>query len=97
MTLLGLLIGFTFSLAAERYENRQRLLIYEATAISTTWWRQQLLAEPERDQLATLMRAYVSEREAASQAVSGAAIEATERRTVALQRRIWERTASALE
>ena len=60
--LLALLIGFTFSLALLRYEERRELVIQEANAIGTTWLRYGLLDAGDRDRLRTLMRRYVDAR-----------------------------------
>ncbi|WP_290890427.1 hypothetical protein [Arenimonas sp.] len=47
--LLGLLLAFSFSMAAGRYEQRQDLVIAEANAIGTAWLRCDLL-EPDAAQ-----------------------------------------------
>ena len=49
--LLGLLIGFTFALASERFDTRRSLVVDEANAVSTTWLRQQMLEDPWRSRL----------------------------------------------
>src|SRR5262245_8635230 len=46
--LLALLLGFTFSLAADRFDTRRILVLEEANAIGTTYLRAQLLTEPHR-------------------------------------------------
>jgi hypothetical protein len=46
--LLGLLLAFSFSMAAGRYESRQDLVVAEANAIGTAWLRCDLLAEAPR-------------------------------------------------
>src|SRR5262245_17923843 len=48
LTLLGLLIGFTFSMAANRYDQRKNLEEAEANAIGTQYLRADLLAEADR-------------------------------------------------
>src|SRR4051812_43090401 len=45
--LLALLLGFTFSMALNRYDGRRDLVVQEANAIGTTWLRAQLLREPD--------------------------------------------------
>ena len=60
--LLALLIGFTFSLALSRYDARRDLVVKEANAIGTTWLRTQLLDEPERSRMQSLLRRYVDAR-----------------------------------
>lgn len=46
--LLGLLIAFTFSGAAERFEQRRHLITQEANAIGTAYLRLDLLGETDR-------------------------------------------------
>jgi hypothetical protein len=97
LALLGLLIAFTFSMSANRFEARRHLVVEEANAISTVWLRQQLLAEPERSRLAGLMRDYVKERRAFVAAGSDRArLDANWASTGALQQRIWTETGAAL-
>ena len=56
--LLALLTGFTFSLAIERFETRRELVLQHANAIGTAYLRVQLLPEPHRMRLSTLLTAY---------------------------------------
>ena len=60
--LLGLLIAFTFSTAASRFENRRELVLAEANDIGTAWLRLDLLGAPQRTQLRELFRQYVDAR-----------------------------------
>ena len=60
--LLALLLGFTFSLAMQRNEDRRDLVIQEANAVTTSWLRIQALDEPGRAQVANLFRQYVDAR-----------------------------------
>ena len=46
LALLGLLLGFSFAIAAARHETRRELLVEEANSIGTTARRAQLLPEP---------------------------------------------------
>lgn len=55
---LALLLGFTFSLALQRYDSRSAAVVDEANAIGTTWLRAQLLAEPLRGQTLDALRSY---------------------------------------
>ena len=57
--LLALLLGFTFSLATDRFEARRGLVLEEANAISTAFLRTQLLDEPHRARLSKLLIEYV--------------------------------------
>jgi hypothetical protein len=60
--LLALVLGFTFSFAASRFEARRQAVVDEANAIGTAYLRTQLLPEPERAELAKLLREYVDHR-----------------------------------
>lgn len=62
LTLFGLLMGFTFSMAVSRYDMRKLLVVTEANAIGTTWLRTATLAEPERTEQQTLLREYMQQR-----------------------------------
>jgi hypothetical protein len=59
LTLLALLLGFMFSMAASRYERRVDLVVDEADAIGTMWMLTSTLDEPVRTQEQQLMRQYV--------------------------------------
>ena len=53
---LGLLLGFTMSMAVGRFEARRELVVDEANAIGTSWLRTQLLPEPQSSGIASLLR-----------------------------------------
>lgn len=57
--LLALLLGFTFSMSMQRYDNRSMALIDEANAIGTAILRVQLLPEKFRADADTLFHEYV--------------------------------------
>jgi hypothetical protein len=57
--LLGLLIAFTFSGAAQRFDGRRALLTEEANDIGTAYLRLDLLPESERPALRDLFRRYL--------------------------------------
>lgn len=62
MAVVGLLIGFTFSLSVQRFEERRMLVVTEANAIGTAYLRAQLLDEPDRTRLSNLLSAYTDNR-----------------------------------
>lgn len=62
LTLFGLLMGFTFSMAVSRYDARKILAVQEANAVGTTWLRTGLLSEPVRTEEQNLLREYVQQR-----------------------------------
>ncbi|MGB5445632.1 MAG: hypothetical protein WBM99_09010, partial [Psychromonas sp.] len=58
--LLALLLGFTFSMSMQRYDNRSMALIDEANAIGTAVLRVQLLPEDYRKVANKLFQEYVN-------------------------------------
>lgn len=60
--LLGLLLGFTFSMAVSRFEERRDLVLLEANAIGTTWLRADLLPEAHRAETKALLQRFVDVR-----------------------------------
>lgn len=59
LTLLGLLIGFTFALSVDRYEARRMLVVDDANALETLYLQAQLLDEPHRSRFSTVLVRYV--------------------------------------
>ena len=57
--LMALLLGFTFSMALQRFDGRSDAVVDEANAIGTTYLRSQFLPEPVRQEAGTLLRHYV--------------------------------------
>ncbi len=57
---LGLLLGFTMSMAVTRFEVRKQLVLEEANAIGTAHLRTQLLPATEGKEIADLLRAYAN-------------------------------------
>jgi len=98
LTLLALLVAFTFSIAHSNFELRRDLVTAEATAISTTHLRHQLLENPQRDRLNALMNDYVRVRmEFSTDRADPAALAAVQQRTAQLQSAIWKVTDEALD
>jgi hypothetical protein len=60
--LVALLLGFTFSLSATRFDARKKLVVEEANAIGTTYRRASLLPDDARARVQDLLRRYVAKR-----------------------------------
>ncbi len=60
LTLLALLLGFTYSMATGRFEARRQLVIEEANAIGTTYLRAKALPEPRSSEIQELLRQYTA-------------------------------------
>jgi hypothetical protein len=62
LTLLGLIIGFTFSMALTRYDQRKNYEEAEANAIGTEFLRADLLPAADAAKVRTLLLSYVDQR-----------------------------------
>lgn len=94
--LLGLMLAFTFSGAASRFQDRRFLITDEANAIGTAWLRLDLLPADAQPELRTLFRRYVDLRLAAYANVEDeAATLAKLQEGAALQGQIWSLAVAA--
>lgn len=96
--LFGLLLAFTFSGAAGRFDERRDRTLQEANAVSTAYQRLDLLPASRQPVLRALFRDYVEARIVAYQ--RGADLQAVgleHRRTVALQDQIWRMSIAAAD
>ena len=62
LTLNGLIIGFTFSMAMSRYEERKSYEVLEANAISTEYLRADLLSAADAAKVRSLLLHYLNQR-----------------------------------
>ena len=89
-SLLGLLIAFTFSGAATRFDARRQLVIQEANDIGTAWLRLDLLPPAAAAGLRDSFRRYLDSRiETYRKLPDIAAAEAEFARSIKLQGDIW--------
>jgi hypothetical protein len=95
--LLGLLLAFTFSGAASRFETRRHLVADEANVIGTAYLRLDLLAADAQPELRELFRKYVDARLEATR-FSGAmdVWKAKLAEGTALQAEIWAKATAAV-
>jgi hypothetical protein len=93
--LMGLLIAFTFSGAASRFEMRRSLIIEEANAIETAYLRLDLLPSAAQPELRENFRRYVHSRMRAYRQTSMDAFLAEFHHTQALQNTIWRQAVTA--
>ena len=88
--LMGLLIAFTFSGAASRFDERRHLIVQEANAIGTFYLRLDLLPAESQGTLREKMRQYVDARLAFYRKLSDQDEAKTEmERSTTLQLAIW--------
>jgi hypothetical protein len=57
--LLAFFLAFTFGMAGSRFDDRKKLVLEEANTIGTTYLRAELLPEPHRTEIQTLLREYI--------------------------------------
>lgn len=62
LSLLALLLGFSFSMAVNRYDQRKNYEAAESNAIAAEYRHTDLLSEPARSQVRQLLPRYVDER-----------------------------------
>jgi hypothetical protein len=94
--LMGLLIAFTFSGAAARFDTRRALVVEEANSIGTAWLRLDLLPSGAQPPLRDKFRQYVAARLAYFQRLPDLAAAAAEQaRVQALQTDIWTQGVAA--
>ena len=94
--LMGLMIAFTFSGAAARFDSRRQLIVEEANAIGTAWLRLDLLPPTAQPELRDLFRRYLDTRLAVYQKLPDIqAAFAEVGKANALQGEIWSRAVTA--
>ncbi len=94
--LLGLLIAFTFSGAASRFDTRRNLVVEEVNAIGTAYLRLDLLPADAQPALRDLFRRYVESRlEAYRKLPNVEAAKAELVRSTQLQEEIWTQAMAA--
>ena len=94
--LLGLLLAFTFSGAAKRFEDRRHLIVEEANAIGTAYLRVDLLPADAQAEIRELFRQYLDARtvvyrQSEDEVATRAGLDAS----AALQADIWSKATAA--
>jgi hypothetical protein len=90
--LFGLLVAFTFSGAAARFDARRQLVVREANAIGTAWLRVDLIPPAAQPEVRDLFRRYTAARLAGFRKLPDLPAAAVEfDRAVALQGQLWTR------
>jgi hypothetical protein len=89
LTLLGLLIGFTFSMAISRYDQRKDDEAREANAIGTEYSRADLLPAAAAARVRGLMREYLDQRISFYETRDERELERVSASTTQLQTELW--------
>jgi hypothetical protein len=89
LTLLGLLIGFTFSMAVSRYDQRKNYEEAEANAIGTEYVGADLLPATDAAKVRDLLRSYLDQRILFYKTRDEPRLEAINASTAQLQTELW--------
>ena len=95
LTLLGLIIGFSFSMAINRYDQRKDYEEAEANAIGTEYVRADLLPPGDAEKLRALLKKYVDERILFYTTRDSRQLARIDQDTADLQNQLWSTTRAA--
>ncbi len=84
--LLAFILAFSFSMSANHFSDRKSFLLEEVNAIQTAYLRANLVAEPERSELRSLLTTYTATR---ARAVDKTTVASTIARSEQIQSDIW--------
>jgi hypothetical protein len=90
LTLLGLVVGFTFAMAVSRYDQRKNLEEEEANAIGTEYLRVALLPGGDTAKARTLLRQYLDQRIAWYSTTRAAQLRDLDAATARTQDALWD-------
>ena len=89
LTLLGLIIGFSFSMAVSRYDQRKNYEEEEANAIGTEYVRADLLPTADAARVRQLLTQYLDQRLLSYTIRDARQLEQIDRETAKLQTEMW--------
>jgi hypothetical protein len=95
LTLLGLIVGFTFSMAVNRYDQRKHCEAEEANAIGTEYVRAGLLPDSDAAMTRLLLRSYLDQRIRLYQARDEDRRLEIRQRITQLERQLWSAVQNA--
>jgi Protein of unknown function (DUF4239) len=96
LSLLGLLLAFSFAGATSRFEERRQLIVDEANAISTAYQRVDLLPASDQPEMRQLFREYLVARIEGLRSIPDPVGEGRElARAAQMQEKMWSRALAA--
>ena len=95
LTLLGLIIGFTFSMAVSRYDQRKNYEAEETNAIGTEYVRTDLLPAADATRVRELLKKYLDQRVLFYQARDKRQLRRIDTDTAELQGELWSAVEAA--
>ena len=93
--LLALLVGFSYALAVDRYEERRQLVVEEANAVAVAFLHTRLLSEPHRERGLRILSAYLDNRIELGRAMSHDVARPLLRRDEQLVSELWRAAEAA--
>ena len=93
LTLLGLIIGFTFSMAVNRYDQRKNYEEQEANAIGTEYLRADLLPAENATKVRAILKSYLNQRILEYKTRGDRRLRELGAQTARLQRELWSAVA----
>jgi hypothetical protein len=97
LTLLGLIIGFTFSMAITRYDLRKNYEEAEANAIGTEYVRADLLPAANAEKARGLLKSYLDQRVLFYETRDSEELRQVNTATAQLQAQLWEQVKTPAE
>jgi hypothetical protein len=94
LTLLGLIIGFSFSMAVSRYDQRKNYEEEEANAIGTEYLRADLLSSADAAKVRSLLKDYLDQRVLFYRSRDAQQNRQINTRTTQLQTELWSAVAA---
>lgn len=94
LTLLGLIIAFTFSMAVNRYDQRKNYEEQEANAIGTEFVRADLLPAADAATVRSLLKSYLDQRLRHYESRNEEQVRQIDARTARLQTEMWSAVAA---
>lgn len=89
LTLLGLIIGFSFSMAISRYDQRKNYEEAEANAIGTEYLRTEFLPAADASRIKALLRDYIDQRVLFYRTRDGRRLSKVNADTARIQAELW--------
>jgi hypothetical protein len=96
LTLLGLIIGFSFSMAVSRYDQRKNYEEAEANAIGTEYLRINLLSPADAAKVHALLKSYLEQRILYYETRNENELRHIDSRTAQLQTELWLVTSTSV-
>jgi hypothetical protein len=89
LTLLGLIVGFSFSMAVSRYDLRKSYEAAEASAIGTEYTRADLLPPADAQRVRQLLSSYLAQRLLFFTSKNPQVVHESNAQSASLQRQMW--------